>query len=447
MTLDTNALLEAHPYIGRFANQPALLQPGSEAWLATCLRGHAGIEYDPAFAGPYGLDRRYGQSSPDYAFSRLGNLAVIPIRGALLHGSMARDRYATGYDFIRLAARQAAEDEEVAGIVYLHNSNGGEVAGNFDLADELNEIEKPSIAIVDEHAYSASYSLASAANRIVVPRTGGVGSIGVLTAHVDMSKLLEKMGLDVNFIYAGKHKVDGNPFRPLGESVKNRMQVRIDALYNEFVAIVARNRALTPQSVRATEALTFSASEAIEAGLADAVYAPGEALAAFIDELKPTGVFTMKTNAAKAAEQPQTNAPSEPQTNGAEGATSQGTYTQADLDTARAEGVAAERARIQGIMNGDEAKTRPIAASRLAFTTGMSVEDASAFLAGLPEEPSQGSAVQGSTNGQSGAFEKAMSNTPNPEISPDDNGASGEQMSEAQRILASYHSVTGRKTS
>lgn len=429
MSLDTAALLEAHPYIGRFANQPALLQPGAEAWLAACLRGHASVQYDPAFAGPYGLDRRYGMSGADSAFARLGNVAVIPIRGSLLHGSMARDSYATGYDYIRLAAQQAEADDEVAGIVYLHNSNGGEVAGNFDLVDDLAALGKPSVAIVDENAYSASYSLASAADRIVVARTGGVGSIGVLTAHVDMSKMLENVGLDINFIHAGRHKIDGNPFQPLGDSVKNRMQARIDGLYNEFVNTVARNRGLTPQAVRTTEALTFSGQDAIDNGLADAVQAPHEALAAFIDELKekPTGAMTMSTETT----------PKE---------TAQSTFTQADLDAARAEGASAERDRIQSIMNSEEAEARPVTATKLAFSTGMSVEEAKGFLAGLPEERVEEQVAPQVPAAGKGSFERAMGSTPNPEIAPDDDGASGEQASDAQRILASHRAITGRKT-
>jgi len=428
--LDPGALLQAHPMIGRFANQPALLQPGSEAWLATCLRGHAqhAEQYaDPdAQAGPFDLDRRYGTASADVAFARLGNVAVIPIRGSLLHGSMARDSYATGYDYIRLAALQAEADEEIRGIVYLHNSNGGEVAGNFDLVDDLAKLTKPSVAIVDENSYSASYSLASAADKVVLARTGGVGSIGVLTAHVDLSKMLENVGLAVTFIHAGKHKVDGNPFQPMGDSVKNRVQARIDGLYNEFVNTVARNRGLTPEAVRATEALTYTGQDALEIGLADAVQAPHEALAAFIDELKekPQGAMTMSTE-----QTPKETAPA---------------VTQADLDAARAEGATAERERIQAIMNSDQAKARPATAHKLAFTTGMSAADATAFLADLPEETAAAQAPA-PQQPQGGAFEQAMINTGNPGITPD--GAdSGEEMSDAQRILASFQAVTGRKT-
>jgi len=436
--------LENNPYVARFANQPALLQPGAETWLASCLQARA--EFDPGaekdFMGPFGFGERGARADRRYAM--IGNIAVIPIRGALLHGSMDRYSFSTGYDYIRLAAFEAEQDDEVAGIAYLHNSNGGEVAGNFDLVDDLAKLTKPSVAIVDENSYSASYSLASAADRIVVATTGGVGSIGVLTAHIDLSQALKNFGVVFTFIHAGKHKVDGNPMEPLGEDTKNRMQGRIDGLYNQFVATVARNRNLSEQVVRDTEALTYPAADAVEMGLADAVMAPREALAAFVDELnrKPTGANTMST------EKQQTPA----QTQGADTAQ---TTPAADLDAARAEGANAERERIQGIMACDEAKTRPAAAQQLAYKTGMSVEDASAFLAGLPEEKPaaakpEGKSEQAAPQKQPGAetartpFQQAMDSSENPNIMADGAGADG-QVSAADRIIASHSGVTGYK--
>src|SRR5690606_35412971 len=99
----------------------------------------------------------------------------------------------------------------------------------------------------------------------------GVGSIGVVTSHVDMSKMMDDIGYKITFIHAGKHKVDGNSYESLKPEVKERIQARINELYDVFVATVARNRGLDEQAVRDTEALTFSPSEAMSKGLADSV--------------------------------------------------------------------------------------------------------------------------------------------------------------------------------
>ncbi len=420
MSLDAMQALNAHPYMTRFANQPALLPPGEETWLVACLRGHAEFEQPDAFAGPFGVPEHYGRTQADRLFATYGDVAVIPVRGALLHNSMARSPYATGYDYLRAAAQQAEADPDITGIAYLHDSNGGEVAGNFDLVDDLAKLTKPSVAIVDEKAFSASYSLASAADRIVVARTGGVGSIGVLTTHVDLSKAVEKFGANFSFIFAGKHKVDGNPFEPLSDATRSRLQGRIDGLYNEFVDTVARNRGLASQAVRDTEALTFSAEEGVARGLADAVMPPREALAAFHDELhRQSGDMTMSTEKT-------------PET---------ASLSPADLDAARAEGATAERERIAAIMGSDEAKARPAAAGQLAYKTNMNAAGAADFLAGLPEErPAESTPARGD-----GAFAQAMASTPNPGITPE-GGEQAEELSAGKRILADYHAVTGRKT-
>lgn len=428
--------LENNPYVARFAGQPALLQPGSEAWLTSCLQAAASVPDTGEatdFMGPFAFNG-HGETRADRHYAKIGNVAVIPIRGALLHGSMNRYSFSTGYDYIRSAAMQAEADDEIAGIAYLHNSNGGEVAGNFDLVDDLKALSKPSVAIIDENSYSASYSLATAADKIVVATTGGVGSIGVLTAHIDLSQAMKNFGVVFTYIHAGKHKVDGNPFQPLGENAKNRMQGRIDGLYNQFVSTVARNRGIDAQAVRDTEALTYSAEEAVANGLADAVMPPREALTAFMNELnrQPTGAHTMSTE----NQTPTAGATPTP-------------VAQADTDAARAEGAKAERERIQGIMGCDEAKNRPAAAQQLAYKTDMSVTDASAFLAGLPEEKPQANTEQTPEQpkapaAQTNAFEQAMATTQNPQITPDGADAGG-QVSDSDRIIASFKGFTGQK--
>lgn len=58
----------------------------------------------------------------------------------------------------------------------------------------------------------------------------------------------------------------------------------------------------------------------------------------------------------------------------------------AAVSAARAEGAKGERTRIATIMDGAEAKARPVAARQVALTTDMSAEAAASFLAALPAE-------------------------------------------------------------
>jgi transposase len=65
--------------------------------------------------------------------------------------------------------------------VFEVDSLGGELAGAFETADLIARLsaEKPTLAILTDHALSAGYLLASAARQIIMPEHGRAGSIGV----------------------------------------------------------------------------------------------------------------------------------------------------------------------------------------------------------------------------------------------------------------------------
>jgi signal peptide peptidase SppA len=298
---------------------------------------------------------------------------LIPVKGVLLNDfSYALGTWATGYQYIWRAFDRGQRDPEVRGIALVCDTPGGMVAGNFELVDKMFAYpnRKPVAGFAHESAYSAGYSIISSADSVTVSRTGGVGSIGVVTSHYDVSKMYDDMGLKITFIHAGKHKVDGNPYEALPDDVKARIQARIDDLYGIFVKTVARNRDMDEQAVRDTEALTYSAPDALSIGLADKIGPFDDALADFSASLNPNvGDETMAD------------------------------ITQADHETALAsvrteataqgqrEGAVAERTRITTILNSDAGQARPAAALAAALETDMSSDQATAFLAKLPEEP------------------------------------------------------------
>ena len=216
-------------------------------------------------------------------------VARIPIEGTLVHklGTLHPFSGMTGYDGIRAMLSMALGDADVQAIMLDIDSPGGEVAGCFDLVDAIYDARgsKPIWAVLTESAYSAAYAIASAADRIIVPRTGGTGSVGVICMHVDMSQALSKAGINVTLIHYGALKADGNEFNPLPKQTLARFQSDVDAMGEIFVETVARNRDLTPKRVRGTQAGTFLGADGVEIGFADAVMAPDEAFASLLKEL------------------------------------------------------------------------------------------------------------------------------------------------------------------
>jgi signal peptide peptidase SppA len=223
------------------------------------------------------------------AFPQVANVAVIEVDGTLVNknGALGPDCGMTGYDGIRTQFTAALQDPAVAGIAFYIESPGGEVAGCFDLAEFVLEARgtKPVLALVDGMAASAAYALASACDRIACSSVGLVGSIGVIVAHADFSKMLEKDGVNVSLIFAGARKADGNPFNPLPAAVRASIQAEIDAVWEQFAELVARGRGLTPQAVKKLEADSFLAAEGAKKGLVDVVMSPADALAQFIKNL------------------------------------------------------------------------------------------------------------------------------------------------------------------
>ncbi len=236
------------------------------------------------------LVSRHGEDT-DAPFPVIDGVAVIAIAGTLVHRGawIGQSSGLTSYEGLAAQIDAAASDPAILGIALEIDSFGGEVAGAFDLADRIRAARgaKPVHAFLAEHALSAGYALASQATRITLPRTGAAGSIGVITMHTDMSGLLAQKGVAVTLIHAGEQKADGNPYAPLPEGIRDRLQSELEDLRILFAETVAAGRGakLSKEAALATEAAVFRGTAAVEAGLADAVTDPRAAFRAFADSL------------------------------------------------------------------------------------------------------------------------------------------------------------------
>ena len=245
----------------------------------------------------------------DAPYPIVDGIAVIEISGVLIHrgGWIGQSSGQTSYEGIAAQIEAAANDPAIRGLALEIDSFGGEVAGVFDLADRIRAIRgsKPVWAFVAEHAFSAGYALASQADRILLPRTGALGSIGVVVLHADMSGQLDKDGVRVTLVHSGQHKVDGNPYQPLPEAVRDDIQREIDVLRFLFAETVAAGRAgrLSHEAALATEAATYRGVDAVAAGLADEVTDLARGFAAFRQMLARTPILSPTRSQRVAATQ------------------------------------------------------------------------------------------------------------------------------------------------
>jgi signal peptide peptidase SppA len=283
----------------------------------------------------------------------------------------------TSYEGLSAQIQSAAADPQVRSVVLDMDSPGGEATGMFSLAEQVRQLStvKPVTALVNDMAASAAYGIASAANEIVVSPTSIVGSIGVVMTHIDRSKQLERQGVKPTLIYAGAHKVDGNPYGPLTDNVQADLQNEVLRFYDQFVGLVARGRTgISEQAIRDTEARTYIGRDALGNGLADRVATLDQILREKATARGAIQRSSFAMNGSKEAAPQAENAGISPEAHAAA------------VAAARAEGFAAGTQRCAAIMRSEEAQGREAQAMALAFDTpGIGADDAVKVLGAAPK--------------------------------------------------------------
>jgi signal peptide peptidase SppA len=397
----------------RVLNRPLMIHPDKLGLIASILDGRIGIDGadlgkdvgDVYRDGPE-ASRYVGQfeaADPNdpkggrkpYRTTADG-VAIIPVLGSLINrgGWMDALSGVTSYEKLKFQISAAARDNDVRSIILDMDSPGGEAVGAFEVGDVVAAAAriKEVVAVVNGMAASAAYAIASQASRVVTTSSGISGSIGVVMLHADYSVAIANRGIKPTLIHAGARKVDGNPYQPLTDDVKAELKAEIDRFYDLFVTSVAVGRAgMSEDAIRATEARTYIGADAVAVGLADAV----GSFESVLSELsaKPAAV-SLHNPKGKAS------------------MTDQPTFTQAQLNDAVAQALAAagvkpaaaadapsaadtikaERDRFAAINALPEAKGREGLAMTLATTTDMTVEQVKAALASAPAAVADGRA-------------------------------------------------------
>jgi signal peptide peptidase SppA len=262
----------------RIFDTPLLIAPQKLEVILAVLAPRLGLEV-PAPAAAATSERparKPYEVTPD-------GIAVIPIEGTLVHKAYGLDALSglRSYVNIQEEIEDAATDPAIKGILLDIDSPGGEVAGVFDAADTIYAARsaKPVFAVADTDAFSGAYLLASGAERVYAGRTSGLGSIGVIVTHLDVSASDEKLGYKYTIVHAGARKADFNPHTPLSDEARRVLEAEVDRTYGLLVGAVARNRGVDESAIRDTEARLYFGGDAVSAQLADRLGTRQDALA------------------------------------------------------------------------------------------------------------------------------------------------------------------------
>lgn len=254
----------------------ALWAGGERSFYAELLAYQTSLE--KMQAGIFDKEDDDDEEEEPYNLSINGNVAVVSIKGPLTNRDSYWNRYmgVTSYNDIRKALVYAANKSEVNAILLDIDSGGGAVNGVADTGELISRIDrevKPVYAITDGTMASAAYWLGSSARKVYASQLSLVGSIGVITTHMEYSKALKEAGIGVTVLRAGQYKALANSMEPLTEAAVKQITAQLEVAYGVFINHVAARRGVTVDQADSTmgQGREFMGRDALAAGLIDGI--------------------------------------------------------------------------------------------------------------------------------------------------------------------------------
>ncbi|MGQ9367705.1 S49 family peptidase [Azospirillum sp. ST 5-10] len=277
-------------------------------------------------------------------------VAVVPVHGPIFRYAnlMTRLSGATSLALLAQDFAAAVESRDVRAILLDVNSPGGEVAGIAEFAAQVRAAAgvKPVAAYVDHMAASAGYWIAAAAPDMAVASQSVLGSIGVVSTHLDQREREAKAGVRRIEIVSSQ-----SPWKrtdPTTDEGRERLQALVDRLAAGFVAAVAGFRAVSEEKVLQDfgQGGLLVGADAVAAGMAARVSSFEEVLAVLAGRTRSGAVRSSSRETRTMAETTRDEAGVQPAPITADIIREK----HPDIAAAfRAEGAERERARILGI--------------------------------------------------------------------------------------------------
>jgi signal peptide peptidase SppA len=218
-----------------------------------------------------GMDEVDGVDSGQEEMAVVGGTMVIPVHGVLVgHASdIPLSSCGCGCDEVAGMIDIALADSNVDALVFDFRTPGGAVTGIPELGRKIAAIvTKKTIAFTDDECCSGGLWLAEQCQQFYCTESASVGSIGVWTAYLDLSKAMKKAGEKVTEVFAGKYKTMGAYWKSLNPEELAMVQASVDKIYAQFKEGVQTRREVSEEVMQGQ---IFDGAEAVEKGLADGV--------------------------------------------------------------------------------------------------------------------------------------------------------------------------------
>ena len=164
-------------------------------------------------------------------------------------------------------------NSSVRAIVLHIDSPGGGVVASQEMYEEVRAVRdggKPVIVSMGSLAASGGYYVAVGGSYLVANRGTLTGSVGVISEFLQLKDALDKLGIGVKTIKAGKLKDAGSPMRAMNDDDQKYFQALMDDVHRQFIDVVARERKMDVEKVRElADGRVFTGEQALQLGLVD----------------------------------------------------------------------------------------------------------------------------------------------------------------------------------
>jgi protease-4 len=271
------ALLDRGPFLAADALAEGLVDAlGYRDEVYADVRKEAGADATLQYVARYQRSHLLAQRARRLPRGRERFVAVIYASGPIRQGRSTRSPVggsAMGSDTVAAALRSVLSDERARAVLLRVNSPGGSATASDTIWREVVRLRaagKPVVVSMSDVAASGGYFISAPADVIVAQPGTITGSIGVIMGKPVLAGALERVGITTDSVAVGSGATMLAPTHPFTEDEWSRINIWLDAIYQDFIGKVASGRRMPVEQVHeVARGRVWTGADAAQNGLVD----------------------------------------------------------------------------------------------------------------------------------------------------------------------------------
>lgn len=201
-------------------------------------------------------------------------IAIIAAEGTIRSGKRSGTATEIASASLCEDIRKAADDTTIKAIILRINSGGGSAQASEEIWTELQRAraKKPVYASMSAVAASGGYYIAAGCDTIIASPETITGSIGVIAALPNFSKLFGSIGVTFDTVATNRNALFMNGVLPTTAGERQTLDRLIDTIYMRFLQRVAASRKRSVSEIRpVARGRVWTGQAASQRGLVDVI--------------------------------------------------------------------------------------------------------------------------------------------------------------------------------